>query len=121
MPRRLLALLLPLGLLLACGDKPDDDDDDDEDSAAVEADPDEDEEDVDPDAVGAAAYAETCVACHGSEGEGGVGPAHTEVVPGLGADDLERIIDEGTGSMPPIFVPEEERGPLIAYVLDTFG
>jgi cytochrome c551 len=120
MPRRLLALLLPLGLLLACAEKSydDDDDDDAEDSAVVEGD---DDEDVDPDAVGATAYATHCVACHGSEGEGGVGPAHSDVIPGLEATDLERILDEGRGTMPPIFVPEEERGPLVAYVLDTFG
>jgi mono/diheme cytochrome c family protein len=81
---------------------------------------------ADPGAVessdeGAAHYAAYCVACHGSDGQGGSGPPHTEVVPGLGAAELEQIIVEGTGGMPPIYVPEDELAPLVAHVMETFG
>ncbi|MCA9572637.1 MAG: c-type cytochrome, partial [Myxococcales bacterium] len=51
-------------------------------------------------ASGEALYADHCAICHGGDGEGLVGPAHTEVLPDLPRACAVDVVHEGRGLMP---------------------
>ncbi|WP_457636856.1 c-type cytochrome [Oceanithermus sp.] len=61
-------------------------------------------------------YRDKCAACHGQNGEGGIGPAlvHNPVLKVDGA--VEEIIQKGTGTMPAIDLSDKEMKALIEYM-----
>lgn len=71
--------------------------------------------------AGEARYPTRCAACHGIDGEGGIGPPLTLVVPGKSDLELYRLITEGRAGMPAIAVTPQEGVHLVAYVQATFG
>lgn len=72
-------------------------------------------------ATGEEVYQELCAACHGADGEGGVGPA----LVGLGFDREEAasVINEGKGSMPGFAGQLDADGleQLIVFLQTSFG
>lgn len=58
---------------------------------------------------------ENCISCHGSSFEGGVGPSL--VATELPQEDIEEILINGKGSMPPGLVPEENVAAMAEWVL----
>lgn len=61
-------------------------------------------------------YRDKCAACHGQDGEGGIGPAlaRNPVLKVDGA--VEEIVTRGTGTMPAIDLSEKELQALIEYM-----
>ncbi|WP_457630019.1 c-type cytochrome [Oceanithermus sp.] len=61
-------------------------------------------------------YREKCAACHGQNGEGGIGPAlaHNPVLKVDGA--VEEIVQRGTGTMPAVEMSDKELKALIEYM-----
>ena len=79
-------------------------------------------------AVGKARFAETCIACHGENGEGSVGPNLTDDywlhsrggMPGILVSIRSGFPDKGMPPWGPI-IPAEEHAPLAAYVISLRG
>ncbi|TDQ36947.1 cytochrome c551 [Aureibacillus halotolerans] len=108
MKKELMALLFGTTLVLAaCGggsgeedQAPSDDtsdtteqaDDNDGDSASGA--------DADTTAVAEEVFAQNCASCHGSNLEGGMGPALSEIGAKYSEDEILNIIKEGPGNMP---------------------
>lgn len=67
--------------------------------------------DFDPEAHAEA----SCVSCHGSSYEGGVGPSL--VATELSQEEIEEILINGKGTMPPGTVPEENTAAMAEWVL----
>ena len=61
-------------------------------------------EELDPEAV----YANSCAGCHGQDLSGSVGPDISAIGSSLSADEIEDIILNGQGSMPPGTAAGEE-------------
>lgn len=55
-----------------------------------------------------AIYASSCASCHGADLSGGVGPELTTVGSSLSQEEIEDVINNGVGSMPPALVGPEE-------------
>lgn len=70
---------------------------------------------------GAAVYASRCAGCHGADGSGVSGPDLNPLVPALSDAELESVIVDGKGSMPPIAVSGDDLTDLIAHLRATFG
>ncbi len=71
-------------------------------------------------AAGDAVYAAECSACHGAAGEGGSGPAMSEVA-GEGAAEIVEVVLNGDGDMPAFpEIPDQDIADLVAYILDTY-
>lgn len=58
----------------------------------------------DPEAI----YASSCAGCHGDDLSGTSGPDLTAVGSSLSKEEIETVINEGQGSMPPALVSPEE-------------
>src|SRR5699024_5775243 len=58
----------------------------------------------DPEAI----YASSCAGCHGDDLSGTSGPDLTAVGSYLSKEEIETVINEGQGSMPPALVSPEE-------------
>jgi cytochrome c oxidase cbb3-type subunit 3 len=79
-------------------------------------------------AVGKARYMETCLACHGENGEGSVGPNLTDDywiysrggMPGILASIRSGFPDKGMPPWGPI-IPAEEHAPVAVYVISLRG
>ena len=71
--------------------------------------------------TGEAIYSTSCSACHGVNGEGGTGPGMDAVVPGMSGAELQTVVMEGSGSMPPILTSETDAADVAAYCLETWG
>jgi mono/diheme cytochrome c family protein len=65
-------------------------------------------------ARGQTLYQDNCSSCHGSAGEGGVGPALAGS--GLSAAQVRAKIDAGGGTMPAGLVSGQDEDDVIAYV-----
>ena len=55
-------------------------------------------------------YKNSCSACHGGDLTGGVGPDLTKVGSKLSQEEMEKIINEGKGSMPKKLIDESRSG-----------
>ncbi|MDH3518501.1 MAG: c-type cytochrome, partial [Acidimicrobiia bacterium] len=66
-------------------------------------------------------YAELCLACHGTDGGGGVGPSLGGLA--LTSDQLTTLINEGKGSMPGFAaqINAEAVAQLIDFLVERFG
>ncbi|MDZ5470960.1 cytochrome c (plasmid) [Bacillus sp. 31A1R] len=58
-------------------------------------------------------YQQSCIGCHGADYSGGVGPALKGVGDKLSAEEIENILVNGQGSMPPGLV-KPENAPAMA-------
>ena len=112
---RTLLFLLPLSLLMACGDKGDD-------TGASTGGPydgilaltgDE--------ANGETVYLSTCSGCHAADGTGGTGPSLVEKASEHGDEGLLDIVFNGTGSMPGFSPADQDAADLLAYIRANFG
>jgi mono/diheme cytochrome c family protein len=65
-------------------------------------------------ARGQALYQDNCSSCHGSAGEGGIGPALAGS--GLSAAQVRAKIDAGGGTMPAGLVTGQDEDDVVAYV-----
>jgi mono/diheme cytochrome c family protein len=65
-------------------------------------------------ARGQALYQDNCSSCHGSAGEGGIGPALAGS--GLSAAQVRAKIDSGGGTMPAGLVTGQDEDDVVAYV-----
>lgn len=66
----------------------------------------------DPEAI----YANSCASCHGDDMTGVVGPDLTAVGSDHSAEDIEEIIANGQGSMPPGTAPPEEAAVIAEWL-----
>jgi mono/diheme cytochrome c family protein len=69
--------------------------------------------------AGEAVYTAACSGCHGAAGEGGSGPVLDGALPATDAA-IEDVIVNGTGSMAPVDLIDQDRADLIAYLRATF-
>jgi mono/diheme cytochrome c family protein len=74
--------------------------------------------------LGAKVFANSCASCHGSEGEGGVGPAFAGIVvryPEVA--DHTKVVAEGQGQMPAFggTLSAAEIDAVVAYERDVLG
>lgn len=70
--------------------------------------------------AGAEVYATSCASCHGTNGEGGTGPAMTEEVPEKTDAEIEDIVTNGYEEMAPVSLDSTQMADLIAYLRATF-
>lgn len=72
---------------------------------------------------GAEVFADNCAICHADDGSGvnGLGPDLMERVPGLTVEDVESTVTDGTGTMNPVSLFEDETTAVAEYVVDEFG
>ncbi|MBU8879417.1 cytochrome c [Bacillus sp. FJAT-29790] len=63
-------------------------------------------------------YAKSCIACHGDQHQGGIGPALTGVGDHLSADEISDILVNGKGAMPPGLVPADKAGEMAAWLAE---
>jgi len=97
--------MILLGFLLACGG------DRTEDILALTGDAD----------AGASVYTSECAGCHGADGEGGVGPAMTTVVPAHTDAQFVDVVLVGVGEMPAHdYMDDQEIADVLAYSRATF-
>ena len=67
-------------------------------------------------ADGEALYAAKCAACHGADGTGATsGPDITGLVSTLSQSEMEDVILNGVGDMPPILVTEDEAAAIATW------
>jgi mono/diheme cytochrome c family protein len=71
--------------------------------------------------AGATVYADTCGACHGADGTGGIGPSLVEHAPMHSDEELVATIVNGTGTMEPVALEDQEIADVLAYIRATFG
>jgi len=92
-------------------------------SPATDNNGDTDDTEVDNGPDGAIVYADSCALCHETDGTGvdGLGPSLVDEVPGLVEADIESIVTDGTGSMNPVNLFEDEVAAVAEYVIATFG
>lgn len=104
-------LTLALLTLIACGDKDDDTGAGEFDAIlALTGDA----------AAGATVFSSTCANCHGADGTGGSAPDISGAVGGYSDADLLDVVLNGSGSMAPVALEDQEAADLLAYVRDTF-
>lgn len=73
---------------------------------------------------GARLYRRSCASCHGTDGQGGVGPDLTEVEERLDRDEHVAIVANGKGSQMPAFgdtLTDEEIDRIVDYERDQLG
>lgn len=66
-------------------------------------------------------YKQTCIGCHGSNYEGGVGPSLYNVGFRYSEEEIVNILLNGKGSMPEGLVSEEEADSMVQYLLELDG
>ncbi len=66
----------------------------------------------DPEAI----FANSCASCHGDDMTGSVGPDLTTVGSDHSTEDIEEIINNGQGAMPPGTAPPEEAAVLAEWL-----
>lgn len=71
--------------------------------------------------AGATVYADTCGACHGADGMGGIGPSLVEHAPMHSDGELVTVIVNGSGTMEPVALADQEIADVLAYIRATFG
>ena len=72
-------------------------------------------------AAGADVYASNCAGCHGVNGEGSTGPAMADEVPSKSDAELENLITNGIGDMPPVPLDAQDMDDLLAYLRENYG
>lgn len=63
-------------------------------------------------------YQASCIGCHGSSYEGGAGPSLVGVGEKLSPEEIQDILVNGKGSMPPGLVPAENAEAMAAWVAE---
>ncbi|WP_046173857.1 cytochrome c550 [Domibacillus indicus] len=63
-------------------------------------------------------YQQACIACHGSSYEGGAGPSLKGVGEKYSQEEIQDIVVNGKGSMPPGLVPQENAEAMAAWVAE---
>jgi len=63
-------------------------------------------------------YERSCAGCHGNNLEGGAGPELTNVGSKLSKEDIETIIAEGKGIMPPEVLKGEDASNVAAWLTE---
>ena len=73
-------------------------------------------------AVGEAVYDDLCAACHGPDGEGGIGVELVGLGGRLSATEAHAVVSDGRGRMPAWAgtLDEDEIDAVVAYLLQTF-
>jgi mono/diheme cytochrome c family protein len=72
--------------------------------------------------AGDAAFTGKCLACHDKAGEADkVGPALGPLVPTLADDELVGVMVDGSGSMPPANVDDQDAADILAWLRQQFG
>ncbi|OLN23382.1 cytochrome C [Domibacillus antri] len=63
-------------------------------------------------------YQSSCIGCHGSSYEGGAGPSLVGVGEKLSPEEIQDILVNGKGGMPPGLVPAENAEAMAAWVAE---
>lgn len=63
-------------------------------------------------------YKSNCAGCHGADLGGASGPELTDAGANFSADEIEDIIENGKGSMPPVNVNDDDREVLAEWLAD---
>lgn len=63
----------------------------------------------------------SCVACHGQNLEGGVGPSLNDVGSRLSADEIEEVLKNGRGAMPKGLIKGDDLENVVAYLAEQKG
>lgn len=61
-------------------------------------------------------YKQTCIACHGANYEGGVGPSLKGVGQRLSVDQIKDVLQNGRGNMPAGLVPAEKADEMAKWL-----
>ena len=72
-------------------------------------------------AAGEQVFADTCAACHGADGTGGIGPSLLDEVPDASDAELQDVIQNGEGEMPAQSLDDQQTADVIAYMRDLWG
>ncbi|PLS17913.1 cytochrome C551 [Bacillus sp. M6-12] len=113
MKKKLLALLMGTSLVLAaCGG----DDSADKEPAEDKGSETTTETSDAGDGNEAKIFENKCASCHGMNLEGGVGPKLADAGSRLSKEDIEKIIAEGKGAMPPGLLEGEEASSVAAWL-----
>ncbi len=72
------------------------------------------EEASDPEAL----FANSCASCHGGDLTGGAGPDLTTVGASLSAEEIQDIIENGQGTMPPGLLQGQEANEVAAWLAE---
>lgn len=70
------------------------------------------------DSAGEKLYANNCAVCHGGNLQGGGGPKLTGLSSKYSSEDIQEIIKNGKGSMPPVNMSEEDAKTLADWILE---
>lgn len=101
MKKWLMAVLLGTVLVLgACGGGGDDAADDTSVNEGTDTEESADDATVDSSAA-EELYQQSCASCHANDLSGGVGPELTSIGSSMSAEEIEQVILDGVGSMPP--------------------
>jgi mono/diheme cytochrome c family protein len=73
-------------------------------------------------AAGEAVYTATCSGCHGAAGEGGTGPALSDVVADHSEEHMISVIYYGDGTMPAYggTLAEQDIADVVAYIVANY-
>lgn len=73
-------------------------------------------------AVGAEVYGDICAACHGPEGQGGIGAELTGVAERISVTETHQVVTDGRGRMPAWGnrLDADEVDAVVAYVREQF-
>lgn len=63
-------------------------------------------------------YQQSCIGCHGSSYEGGAGPSLVGVGEKLSQEEIQDIVVNGKGGMPPGLVPQENAEAMAAWLAE---
>lgn len=63
-------------------------------------------------------FSNNCASCHGGDLSGGVGPDLTEVEDKHSAEEIQEIILNGKGEMPPVDVQDEQSEAIAEWLLE---
>ncbi|WP_108669019.1 cytochrome c551 [Peribacillus acanthi] len=106
MKKKLLALLMGTSLVLAACGGNDEAEEPKEGTETTTADAGEE----------AKLFNNKCSSCHGQNLEGGVGPALNKIGADLSQADIEKVIHEGKGAMPPGLLEGEEATKVASWL-----
>ncbi|WP_462412246.1 cytochrome c550 [Neobacillus sp. Marseille-QA0830] len=62
-------------------------------------------------------YKSTCIACHGDQYQGGMGPSLKGVGDRLSKDEIKQVITKGRGNMPPNQVKAEQADMMADWLM----
>ncbi|MCL6570889.1 MAG: cytochrome c [Bacillus sp. (in: Bacteria)] len=67
---------------------------------------------------GESVYKESCIACHGTDLKGAIGPPVLDMKSKYSEEELLKIVSEGVGEMPGELIPKEEAQLVTKWLME---